>query len=170
MTICKEINTKYYCRLLTFPPGGFSSIGPLSPIPYLLSHPYKYSYSTFLPITHLMSLYMHAPPLDSYLVLPNHSPALHPGPAVHDSIRINLISAFCPIDTCLADIFVRISASDNTHMPNGRAIVDPKGISIPAICSSSLELFYSRSNQNEYWNHSRARRDEFNSSRHRICR
>ena len=34
MTICKEINTKYYCRLLTFPPGGFSSIDPLSPIFY----------------------------------------------------------------------------------------------------------------------------------------
>ena len=53
-------------------------------------------------------------------------------PAVHESIRLNLISAFCPIDTCSADLFMRISASDNTHMLNGHAVVDGKGIRIAA--------------------------------------
>ena len=53
-------------------------------------------------------------------------------PAVHESIRVNLISAFCPIDSCSADIFVRVSLSDNTHMLHGKAVVDGKGVSIAA--------------------------------------
>ena len=53
-------------------------------------------------------------------------------PAIHESIRINLIAAFCPMDTCSADIFVRVSLSDNTHTQDGHAVVDGKGVSIAA--------------------------------------
>ena len=53
-------------------------------------------------------------------------------PAIHESIRVNLISAFCPMDSCSADIFVRVSLSDNTHMVDGHAVTDGKGVSIAA--------------------------------------
>ena len=52
-------------------------------------------------------------------------------PAVHESIRVNLISAFCPADTCSADVFVRVSLADNTHEIRYRAVRDSKGIRIP---------------------------------------
>ena len=52
-------------------------------------------------------------------------------PAVHESIRVNLISAFCPADTCSADVFVRVSLADNTHETRYGAVKDSKGIRIP---------------------------------------
>jgi len=36
-------------------------------------------------------------------------------PAVHDSIRFNLILALCPSQRCVGDVFVRLSAADNNH-------------------------------------------------------
>jgi len=36
-------------------------------------------------------------------------------PAVHESIRYNLIRALCVAPLCVGDVFVRISASDNNH-------------------------------------------------------
>jgi hypothetical protein len=40
-------------------------------------------------------------------------------PFVHESLRHNLIRAFCPPSKCIADVFVRISSSDNTHEKSG---------------------------------------------------
>ena len=36
-------------------------------------------------------------------------------PSVYESLNRNLIRSFCPIDTCIGDVFVRVSHSDNTH-------------------------------------------------------
>lgn len=36
-------------------------------------------------------------------------------PHIHESIRFNLINAFCPPSSCVADVFARVSGSDNTH-------------------------------------------------------
>ena len=36
-------------------------------------------------------------------------------PAVHESIRFNLIRALCPTTRCVGDVFVRLSTSDNNH-------------------------------------------------------
>lgn len=36
-------------------------------------------------------------------------------PPVHETIRANLIASFCPIATCRADVFLRISTTDNRH-------------------------------------------------------
>lgn len=36
-------------------------------------------------------------------------------PAVHESIRFNLIRALCPASRCVGDVFVRLSTTDNNH-------------------------------------------------------
>ena len=54
-------------------------------------------------------------------------------PAVHESIRVNLISAFCPIDSCVADIFARVSLTDNTHQNVYGAVKDSKGIRVSGL-------------------------------------
>lgn len=41
-------------------------------------------------------------------------------PTVHESIRYNLIHAFCPPSTCTGDVFVRLSIADNTHDGAGK--------------------------------------------------
>lgn len=40
-------------------------------------------------------------------------------PVVHNSIRENLIAAFCPVALCKADVFVRLSLTDNRHEGTG---------------------------------------------------
>ena len=105
-------------------------------------------------------------------------------PAVHESIRVNLISAFCPIDTCSADVFVRVSLSDNTHTVDGEAVANSKGVVIPAdererpLVRHALHRLHLavRGAMNATWVDvgSVAEREEmkahFNSSRHRIFR
>ena len=110
-------------------------------------------------------------------------------PAVHESIRVNLISAFCPIDTCSADIFVRVSLSDNTHEQSiyGGGVKDSRGIHIagqdadrPLIKHGLLRLVADRNDSHgaisEAWVDvgTVAEREEmkahFNSSRHRVFR
>ena len=49
-------------------------------------------------------------------------------PAIHESIRFNLIRAFCPAPDCSADVFIRLSTSDNSHVGQG---MNAKGKSIP---------------------------------------
>ena len=51
-------------------------------------------------------------------------------PAIHESIRVNLISSFCPMDSCSADVFVRVSLSDNTHETERGAVKDSRGIAV----------------------------------------
>ncbi len=36
-------------------------------------------------------------------------------PVVHETIRHNLIRSLCPFPSCIADIFIRLSSSDNNH-------------------------------------------------------
>ena len=36
-------------------------------------------------------------------------------PPVHETIRQNLISAFCPLKYCISDVFIRLSSADNIH-------------------------------------------------------
>lgn len=40
-------------------------------------------------------------------------------PEIHESIRHNLIHAFCPPSICIGDVFVRLSIDDNTHLGVG---------------------------------------------------
>lgn len=47
-------------------------------------------------------------------------------PAIHESIRYNLIHSFCPPSKCSADIFVRFSIDDNTHDGQGLSAVGKK--------------------------------------------
>ena len=112
------------------------------------------------------------------------SPRIFIYPAVHESIRVNLISAFCPVDTCSADVFVRVSLSDNTHTVDGVAVANSKGVVIPAdeeerpFVRHALHRLHLavRGAMNATWVDvgSVAERDEmkahFNSSRHRVFR
>lgn len=52
-------------------------------------------------------------------------------PLIHELLRVNLILSFCPPPNCIADVFARVSRSDNTHEHSGRAIKDSHGIEIP---------------------------------------
>ena len=62
------------------------------------------------------------------------SPRSFVTPFVHESIRVNLIDALCPPQSCERRIFVRISSSDNIHQgADGRAIKNAHGhtLSLP---------------------------------------
>jgi hypothetical protein len=39
-------------------------------------------------------------------------------PPLYESIKHNVINAFCPPDSCIPDVFVRMSISDNKHDSN----------------------------------------------------
>ena len=57
-------------------------------------------------------------------------------PFVHETIRRNLLIAFCPRDACIADVFVRVSTVDNKHQgfnATGFFSRQPEGEIVPKI-------------------------------------
>ena len=53
-------------------------------------------------------------------------------PPVHESIRHNLIDAFCPPQSCERRIFLRISSTDNVHqLPGIGVLTDAHGFTMP---------------------------------------
>jgi hypothetical protein len=52
-------------------------------------------------------------------------------PAVHLSLKYNLIEGFCPPETCHSQVFIRMSIADNTHTQENEPILNAVGKLIP---------------------------------------
>jgi hypothetical protein len=68
-------------------------------------------------------------------------------PLVYETIRENLVISFCPRASCTADVFIRISTSDNMH---DQKAFDAAGEYVPGNSSINQEIKHAISRLNPY--------------------